>query len=236
MTRQFGDLVKAATQSYAHEWRADYEFVRWKLRMDPVFEAMLKRGLVPDGGLLLDIGCGLGALPAMYMAAQERYAAGNWPTDWPRPPQNLAIYGLELNPRKAAVAARALKGGVTIVQGDVREAALPACTVAVILDVLFYLSPSEQISVLQRVAQSIGSGGMLIMRECDAAGGWRFQATRLAEKFCCLGRGQGWYPLHYRPTAEWIGLLQELGFSVETLPMSEGTPFSNVLFRATRLA
>jgi SAM-dependent methyltransferase len=234
MTKQFDILVSAAAQSYAAKGRADSEFVRGKLRYDPVFSALLKRGLVPGDGVLLDLGCGLGGLNALLHEAGKQYRLGNWPADWAPPPQNLEMYGVELHERKARVAAQALRGKATITQGDIRNAALPDCTVAVILDVLLYLSAEDQLRALQRVAQAIRPGGMLIMREGDAAGGWRFHATRLAEEICCMWRGQGWYPLHYRATTEWIAILQGLGFSVETLPMSEGTPFSNVLFRATR--
>lgn len=234
MTKQFDALVNAAAQSYAAGGRADYEFVRRKLRYDPVFSALLKRGLVPGDGLLLDLGCGLGTLSALLYEAGNRYRAGDWPQDWAQPPLNLELHGIELHARKAAVAAQALSGRAAIIQGDIRTAVLPSCSVAVILDVMLYMSADDQLHALQRVAQAIRPGGMLIMREGDAAGGWRFHATRLAEKICCLGRGQGWHPLHYRATTEWITILQGMGFSVETLPMSEGTPFSNVLFRATR--
>lgn len=234
MKSRFEQLVDAAAQPYLSEGRGDYEFVRGKLRYDPVFPTLLRRGLVPGDGLLLDLGCGLGALSALLHEAGNRYRAGDWPADWAPPPQNLELHGIELHARKAAVAARALRGRATITQGDIRTTELPSCTVAVILDVMLYLGPDDQLRALQRVAQAIRPGGMLIMREGDAAGGWRFHATRLAEKICCLGRGQGWYPLHYRATTEWSAILQGLGFSVETQPMSEGTPFSNVLFRATR--
>jgi SAM-dependent methyltransferase len=234
MKNPFEQLVDAAAQPYLIEGRGNYEFVRGKLRHDPVFPGLLKRGLIPGDGLLLDLGSGLGALPALLHEAGNRYRAGDWPEDWAPPPHNLELRGIELHARKAAVAARALHGRATITQGDIRTVELPDCTVAIILDVMLYLSAEDQLRTLRRVAQAIWPGGMLIMREGDAAGGWRFHATRLAEKVCCLGRGQGWYPLHYRATTEWIAILQELGFVVETQPMSVGTPFSNVLFRATR--
>ncbi|MBI5430975.1 MAG: class I SAM-dependent methyltransferase [Nitrosomonadales bacterium] len=230
----FDALVDAATRPYAGAGKYAYEFTRGKLRHDPVFRALLKRGLLPEEGLLLDLGCGLGVLPALLHEARNRYRAGEWPSDWASPPQNLEFHGIELAARKAEIGQQALQDKATILQGDIRSAELPDCSVAVILDVLLYLSADEQRQTLQRVAQAIRPGGMLLMREGDADGGWRFHATRLAEQMCCLWRGQGWYPLHYRTVPEWTALLQELGFSVEALPMSEGTPFSNVMFVAMK--
>jgi len=235
MMDKFNAFIKLATLPYASQGRANHEFVRGKLRYDPVFRALLKRGLLPDEGVLLDLGCGLGALPALLHEARSQYRAGNWPSEWLPPPQNLELHGLELHDRKAGVAKKALHGKATIRQGDIRTADLPGCSVAIILDVLLYLSAEEQLQTLQRVAQAVQPGGMLIMRESDAAGGVRFHITRLAEQVCCLWRGQGLNALHYRTAAEWTTLLRELGFTVDALPMSVGTPFSNVLFRATRV-
>ena len=234
MPFSFNSLVDAATLPYAGAGKHAYEFTRGKLRHDPVFRALLKQGLLPDDGLLLDLGCGLGVLPALLHEARNHYRAGEWPSDWASPPQNLELHGIELSARKAKIGQQALQGKATIRQGDIRTAELPDCSIAIILDVLLYLSADEQRQTLQRIAQALRPGGTLLLREGDAGGGLRFHITRLSEQMCCLWRGQGWQPLHYRTVAEWIALLQELGFSVDVLPMSIGTPFSNVMFRATR--
>ena len=42
-----------------------------KLRFDPVFIALLRRGLFPDEGTLLDLGCGQGLLLSLLLAARE---------------------------------------------------------------------------------------------------------------------------------------------------------------------
>ena len=41
-------------------------------------------------------------------------------------------------------------------------------------------------------------------------------------------------PTYGRPLSAWRETLQRLGFTVEPRPMSEGTPFSNVLLVAER--
>ncbi|MDT4880179.1 hypothetical protein FQZ97_1159090 [compost metagenome] len=45
-------------------------------------------------------------------------------------------------------------------------------------------------------------------------------------------RGHKVSPTWGRPLTEWTALLQRLGFRVQSIPMSEGTPFANVLLVA----
>lgn len=231
----YNSIVDAAAQPYARVSRYAYLFARGKLRLDPVFRVLLQDGLLPDQGQLLDLGCGLGVLPALLHEARNHYCAGNWPADWPAPPQNIYLSGVELLHWKAKAASNAIGDRASIKQGDIRTVEFAPSSAVIILDVLLYLHPAEQRQILQRVAQSLQPDGLLLLREANAAGGWRFHVTRMAEQILCLWRGQDWR-LHYRSSAEWVALLKELGFSVETLPMSQGTPFANVLFRATRIA
>jgi hypothetical protein len=45
-------------------------------------------------------------------------------------------------------------------------------------------------------------------------------------------RGHKSSRLYCRSLSEWTSVLQKIGFQVETKPMSEGTPFANVLMLA----
>ncbi|MNC93008.1 hypothetical protein D3C83_95420 [compost metagenome] len=38
--------------------------------------------------------------------------------------------------------------------------------------------------------------------------------------------------MHFRTRAQWVALLEELGFAVAAVPMSAGTAFANVLLVA----
>lgn len=236
MPTSFNSIIDAATLPYARAGRYAYHFARGKLRHDPVYRAILKNGLLPDEGRLIDLGCGLGILSALLTVARNQHKAGSWNPDWSIPPQNIELQGVELLNWKVEAAKLALGDRAVICQGDIRIFDLPGCSAVIILDVLLYLNAAEQWHILQRIASTLLPGGILLLREGDAAGGLRYHVTRLAEHICCLWRGQGWQALHYRSKAEWIALLEELGFSVDSLPMSQGTPFSNVLFRATRVS
>ena len=229
----FRDLVTAAARPYRRCGRYAWHFAKGKLAGDPVFRHLLSHPLLPTRGRLLDLGCGQGVLTALLRTAAERHAGGDWPADWPAPPTALATQGVELSPRRVRIAQSAL-GADAVIQGDIRDADLPACDAIVILDVLLYLSRSEQEAMLARCADALAPGGLLLLREADADGGLPFQVTRWAEQIACAARGRWRQPLTYRPAAEWSTLLAGLGFATEALPMSQGTPFANTLFIGRR--
>jgi SAM-dependent methyltransferase len=223
-------LLAEAAGPYSAAGAASGHFARGKLRFDPVFLALLRLGVLPDRGTLLDLGCGRGLLLSLLATARERFRAGRWPADLPPPPLELALRGIELDRSHVATARRALDGRAQVVHGDVREGGFPACGAAAFIDVLLYLDRVDQERVLRDVVAALEPGGVLLLREADAAAGPAFQATRWSERALELARGRPRSRLCYRPAAEWEALLASLGFSVGLEPMSAGTPFANVLF------
>ena len=234
MNSAFEALLAPATLPYAGSSQYALRFARGKLRHDPVFLAILEQGLLPDNGRLLDLGCGLGVLLALLHEAREQFSKGQWNSAWPIPPRQLELNGIELLQWKVAAGNLALKHKASIKQGDIRYSEFLPCSAVVILDVLLYLKADEQRHTVQRIAQALQPGGVLLLREGNKTGGLRFHITRFAEQLCCLARGQGWPNLHYRSQQQWTELLQELGFSVSHAPMSQGTPFANVLYIARK--
>jgi SAM-dependent methyltransferase len=224
----FADLIEPAARRYRPAGRFAEGFVRGKLRHDPVYAELLARPhWLPEAGLLLDLGCGRGILGSLLATAREMGRLA-------RP--ELRYAGVELRRADAAAARLALGADADIVTGDLCALPFPECQAVVLLDVLLYLGAAEQEAVLERAAAALGPSGVLLMREADAGAGRRFLATRAAERLCALARGQGRQRYHYRSAAEWRARLEALGFAVETAPMSEGTPFANVLFLARRQA
>ena len=73
---------------------------------------------------------------------------------------------------------------------------------------------------------------LLLLRVADAAPTLRFRYTLAVDRVVNALRGRGWARLHSRPAAAWRAELESLGFSVEAVPMSAGTPFANVLLAA----
>jgi uncharacterized protein (DUF2062 family) len=227
-------LREEAARRYLDAGMGHWEFVRGKLRYDPLYFNLLRRGFFPSGGLLLDLGCGRGIVFSLLLAAREIEQRGAYPADWAPPPRDLAFHGIEGRPKAATAARRALGGEAEIETGDLRAAGLPQAEAILLLDVLHYLPAADQEALLAKAAAALVPGGVLLIRDADAAGGWRFAATRLQERLSALARGHWRQRFHFRSAEEWGRILAALGLAVDAQPMGMGTPYANVLLAARR--
>jgi len=234
MDPQFRPLFDAATRPYIEAGKYAWHSARGKLRHDPVFFSLLRRGLLPERGNLLDLGCGQGVLLSLLKAAKAQYLAGLWPQGWPAPPLNLDLRGIELREERVKAAHCALGGGAQVDQRDLRDFDFRPCSVIVMLDVLHYLGAGEQQRVLEKAARSLEPAGVLLVREADAGAGFPFQVTKWSERIAEAGRGRLRDSLHFRSSREWVAALENLGLGVQVEPVSGGTPFANVLFIARK--
>jgi cyclopropane fatty-acyl-phospholipid synthase-like methyltransferase len=225
-------LLDSACAPYRRAGRFAYHFARGKLGSDPVFRAILEDGLLTDRARILDLGCGQGLLAAWLSAAKRSFDAGRWPAGWPSAPRVLSTRGVELMSSDVARAQHALGPGCEIEQGDIRTAEFGSVDAVVILDVLHYMDETAQQAILRRVRAALRSGGVLLLRIGDAAGGLRFRYSQWVDKVVMLIRGHSLVTTHCRSVAQWRELLQDCGFEVEARPMSAGTPFANVLLVA----
>lgn len=227
----FAALAREAAARYDPRDRFARHFARGKLTGDPAFRGLLARGLIPPGARLLDLGCGQGVIAAILLAAQASHVRGQWPAGWPAPPNPREIRGIDLSRRDVDRAAAALPEA-RFECADIRAATFGEADAVVILDVLHYIGAEAQRDVLARVREALRGGGVLLLRVADADGSPRFRYTVLIDHAVTLLRGQGFGRFHCRPVAQWQRLLESLGFRVEATPMSEGTPFANVLLAA----
>ena len=225
-------LVDAASASYRAAGLFARRFACSKLRADPVFTAILARGLLGDSKRILDLGCGQGLLATWLLAAAAAYREGSWPSHWPRPPDPLEYTGVEINPREAARARAALGERARIVQGDISHVDYGPADAIILLDVLQYIDPASQEAVLTRARAALAPRGVLLLRVADPDGGVGFVLGTLLDRLVALMRRGRWIRLSSRPLGEWRVRLERLGFATEALPMSEGTPFANILLLA----
>ena len=221
-------LLDRASVPYRGAGLFAYKFARGKLSGDPVFRAMLERGLLLGRGHILDLGCGQGLLASWLRAALLCYENGNWPQGWPPAPAPRSTRGIELMVRDVKRARAALGPACEISQGDIRSAEFGTTDAVVLLDVLHYMTKDDQLQVLKRVRAALPVRGLLLLRIGDADGGLRFRYSQWVDKLVMLLRGHS-VPTHCRSTAQWHELLHECGFEVQATPMSEGTRFANVL-------
>jgi len=234
MDNSLAPLLEEASLPFRRAGRAAWHYARGKFRYDPVYFALLRGGVLPDSGTLIDLGCGQGILLALLAAAKERYARGEWPPGWPAPPVRLTLRGYDLRDRPIRAGSVALDGKAALECRDIRELQLPPADAIVILDVLYQLPYDEQERVLSAAAGALRPGGSLVMRESNAGGGLAFRLQRCSEYLAQAWHGRLAPRLWYRDARQWHGLLEGLGLAVSTQPMNGDTPFANILFVARR--
>ncbi len=228
-------LIDETSRRYIPAGVFAWEFVRGKLRHDPLYFALLSRVGLPEEGLLLDLGCGRGILMALLATARAQAARGIFPAGWTAPSPDLRFHGIDAGEKATRAARQALGDEATISTADLRglqPGELPAAAAIFLLDVLHYLEPAEQEALLDRAAAALAPGGVLVVREADAAAGRAFARTRAAERLAALLRGHLRQRHAFRSAEEWTARLAARGLAVAAVPMSRGTPFANVLLEA----
>ena len=229
----FGLLVRQGADRYVETSITAWEFARAKLRGDPLYRTALTAGLLPSGGTLVEIGCGQGLMLSLLAEAAHAWHAGTWPSRLPPPPRFDTLVGIEMRPRVAALARRALGDAATIVQGDAREHAPSGCRAVLCFDVLHMVPFDDQERLLARYADALEPGGVILVREADASAGWRFFAVSTGNRAKALAFGNWKQTFHFRTAADWNALFVRLGFHVAQFDTGDGTPFGNVLFALT---
>jgi SAM-dependent methyltransferase len=233
MTARFRrTLLDRATRPYRSAGHFAWRFANGKLRGDPVFFGLLEHGLLPDSGRLIDLGCGQGLLASWLLEARALHESGNWPENWPAAPKIENIWGLELMPKDVERARAALGDRARIDQGDIRTADFGKTDIAIILDVLHYISYEAQEDVLRRIRAALPAGGTFITRIGDAAGGLPFYYSNWVDRVIFFLRGHGIIPIYCRSADQWLEVLGRCGFEARSMPMHKGTPFCSVMLIA----
>jgi SAM-dependent methyltransferase len=225
-------LLDDATEGFRSGGPFAYHYARGKLGTDPIFREMLRRGLLPARGRLLDLGCGQGSLFAWLLAARRLHGRGQWPADWPPPPEFRQLRGIELMQNDVDRAAETFGRDhpvVRVEQGDMNHADFGEVDAVTILDALHYFDHAQQKKVLQRIHAALPEGGLFLTRIGDASAGLPFHISNWVDHVVTFARGHRLPRLYCRPLAEWKALLTGVGFHVQSDPMSEGKPFANVM-------
>lgn len=210
-------MTEASVQKIAAMFpgRWDRNYVAAKLRTDPLYATLTENLRIPELPLL-DIGCGLGLL-AFFLRAEGI---------------DVPIHGIDYDSRKIAAACR----GAIVSQArelsfshhDVRTGLPDHQGNVSILDILQFLTPDEQESLLKLAASRVAPGGRLIVRSGLRDASWRFKVTVLGD---WLAKATFWMkaaPTHYPTSGDFQRILSPFG-KVEISPLWGGTPFNNHL-------
>jgi len=225
-------LHRSASARYRRCGPFAWRFARGKLKHDPVFRALLVNAAIAPGSRVLDIGCGQALLAGLLAECDTLAAANRWPASWGTPPTGTRYTGIEVMPAdvaRAEVALAQLTVRPQLACGDMRHTVFEPCDVVVVLDVLHYVDLAAQDDVLARIRLALRPGGRLLLRVGDPAQRARFWISRWVDHVVTLVRGHRAPPTAWRSLADWMSALQRLGFAVRPMPMSQGTPFANVL-------
>ncbi len=225
-------LIAAASAPYRRTSRFAWIFARNKLAFDPVFRHLLQTGLIPPSARVLDIGCGQGLLASLLHGSAQAAVLGHWPGDWAPAPVATKVTGIEMMPRDVRRASDALGEAARFICGDMRHTPFPDSDVVVLLDVMHYIDASAQDDLLVRVRRALPVGGSLLMRVADAGSRRGLFASQAVDRIVAFFRGHRVTPNFCRTQAAWRAPLEALGFEVCSQPMSQGTPFANVLLVA----
>ena len=165
---------------------------------------------------------------SLLAAARERFERADWPAGWPDPPDRLELHGIELRPRVVRRAREVLRGVATIEEYNLKDARLPACDAVLVFDVLHLMPADAQDRLLAAIAGALRPDGVIVLREANPDGGWRFQMVRLGNRLVALLHGRLRRPFHFRREHEWQTALRALGLAVRPGDTTNRTPFANV--------
>jgi len=213
--------VDEVSRRYLDSGIFHWEFVRGKLRHDPVYRAIEPHLQRLGAGTLLDLGCGRGIALALADDARGEAAPAR-------------LVGVERAAKVAGVARAALGARALIVEADLAGFEPPAADLILLVDVLHYLDARTQEEVLDRAARALRPGGRLLVREADAGGGLRFRLTAAAERMAALARLAWRQRFHYRTAAGWSALLSARGLATAPVALPGGPPLANILIEGRR--
>ncbi len=143
------------------------QYVFWKLRTDPLFQAVDET--VPKAGSILDLGCGYGIVAHwLTFGLPERNVIG---VDSDEEKIRVARTTASLNPR------------VSFENRDVLNWEYPACDCVLICDLLHYLPHALKAQVLRKAFAALRPGGSLVLRDAFLEDSRRHRLTAWSEKW-----------------------------------------------------
>lgn len=183
---------------YRYQGKYVEEFVKWKMKLDPMFPHL--DAVVPRSGTILDLGCGYGI--ATHWLAQF--------TDTRR------FIALDYDAEKIRTARRTAPqhDRIEFREADILTTDYPPCDAVLLLDVLHYWLPEKQDAILRKARAALRPGGRLILRDAARSetsdhartSGWEKFATR-------VGMNKTKEGLHFRSLAETTAALERAGFT-----------------------
>jgi SAM-dependent methyltransferase len=209
--------AKTIQRRYRYQGKWVEEFVKWKMRLDPVFQRLDE--VTPKRGMVLDLGCGYGmGSHWLALSGHER-----------------EVLGVDYDADKIRVARQSARGveRVRFEAGNLLEWEFPAADAVLFVDVLHYWTSDKQLLLLKKARTALRPGGRLILRDAARAQSEAHRRVEWWERLVTrLGHNKTVEGLHFQTRAELEAMLQAAGFRDITEQKAAGND-SNILLTAS---
>lgn len=169
--------------------------------------------LVPEEGLIVDLGCGYGIFANMLgMMSAERH-----------------VIGYDSDHEKIKYADRGIPN-VSFFNSDITKTEVPPADCIILVHVLHHLPSYEaQERLVSACANRLKPGGSMIITEVDGTPRWKFVLSYLADHIL--------YPrdtIHFRACQDFLALFQKVGIATHVTEMHYGALFPHITYICTK--
>jgi uncharacterized protein len=213
--RFFRELLK---YNYLYKGPVLEWYLRVKIRLENDYQVFHE--LLPKQGRILDIGCGYG-----FMSYMMNFAA-----------PGRDMIGYDYDDEKISVASHCFSRNTNIhfVKADVNQLQTGPADAIILSDLLHYLQPVQQETLIQKCMDALRPGGMLLIRDGDRDLKKKHQRTRMTEffstRFFAFNKTDG-HPLQFLSGNTIRDLASR--HHMECRALDESTHTSNLLFVIT---
>ncbi|WP_341835085.1 1-acyl-sn-glycerol-3-phosphate acyltransferase [Chitinophaga pollutisoli] len=222
---EYGKLAEAIETPAYYREQLIYQYIykgpvlEWYMRIKTKMERNYEdfHRMLPLKGDIMDIGCGYGFMSYMlHFLSPERN-----------------MLGVDYDEDKIAVAQHCYirNDSVQFRSADITQYDIPEKDAFVLLDVLHYLQPEQQASLVRRCMDKLRPGGVIIIRDGDADLKKKHRGTKLTELFSTklLGFNKtSAHPLSFFSSATLRQTVESHGGTVERIDQTKFT--SNIVF------
>lgn len=162
------------------------------------FDEVITR--LPDKGLILDVGCGYGLLTNTISLTKP----------------NVDIFGIDIDDNRITYADDSIgtRKNIKFKVSDVTKDKLPSgrFDVIIIFDLLHHVPFSSQEKIINQCHRMLVKDGILIIKEINNIPRWKFIWNYFHDKIITKGDS-----LFFRTQEEWINLLNNSGYEIESI-------------------
>lgn len=189
-------------------------FVRWKLRLDRSFDVLLSQDILQ--GPVVDLGCGYGIALALLGSRNPL----------------LRLEGCDLDRDRVHVASQALQSlNARVCVQDMRNYDFAQVGLILLMDVLQYLQPKEQLELLNLCCSRLKPEGTMIFRVPDMQRGMISRTTLLLDRAIFRFSHSPTRPTVLSPES-YRHAMESSGMTVRMQRLRSRLPLAHILFIA----